>query len=78
MTVRVMVGEVSDIGAQKLLDEYLAGEGDRSVKEKLEVDRTLGGIADFLMVTDCTGYRRSVQEGRGPILACDWRVEVWA
>lgn len=77
-TVRVFVGEVSDVGAQKNLDAFLASEGDRSVKEQLESDRTLGGACDTLRVTACTGYRRTVMEGRGAILAAEWRVEVLA
>lgn len=77
-TVRVFVAEVTDIGSQQQMDAYLASAGDRSVKEKLEADRTLGGACQFLRVTGCTGYRRTVMEGRGPVLAAEWRVEVLA
>lgn len=77
-TVRVFVGETTDIGSQKQLDQYLESAGATSVKATLESDRTLGGVCQYLRVTDCSGYRRTVMEGRGAILAAEWRVEVLA
>jgi hypothetical protein len=77
-TVEVAVPLTSDQASQQLLDEYLAGSGDRSVKQKLEVDRTLGGVVQNLRVTGSSGYMQVVREGAGPVLAAQWQVEVLA
>lgn len=77
-TVRVSIADVSDISSQKQLDEYMESEGDRSIKQKLEADKTLGGACSYLRVTGCSGTRRATREGAGPVLITDWRVEVGA
>ncbi len=77
-TVRVIVAETTDIGSQVNLDEYMEGDGTRSIKETLESDKTLGGACQALRVVSCSGYRRAVMEGRGAVIAVDWRVEVMA
>lgn len=76
-TVQALVGTVSEEAAQDQLDQYLSGSGPRSVKAAVETDKTLGGLVNNLRVTDATGYRQVVRDGK-EILVCDWRVEVWA
>lgn len=78
LTVRVFVGQMSDIGAQKNLDEFLAGSGARSVKAAVEAAPDLGGACDDLRVTGVSGYRQFVFEGKPPALGAEWRVEVIA
>lgn len=76
--VEVFVAEVSDIGAQDVLDDYLEPDGPKSVKEALEVDRTLGGLVDSLQVTATSGYRRYLRtDGSSPVLGAQWTVKVW-
>ncbi len=76
-TVQAVTGTVTDEGAQAMLDELLSPEGDRSVKQAIETDTTLGGAVHDLRVTAATGYQRSVIMGKSdPVLTCDWTVEV--
>lgn len=75
--VRAFVSSVTDIGSQRLLDEYLSAEGDLSIKAAIEADITLGGIVSALHVTTATGEQEFVREGGGPLLFSEWTVEVW-
>lgn len=78
LTAQVFIGLVSDIQAQKKLDEYLAGSGARSVKQALEADRTLGGACQTLRVTRSSGYRVASNAGGGQVLLAEWEIEVFA
>src|SRR6266508_3862702 len=75
--VQVFVGLVSDIGAQQNLDAYLAGSGALSVKQALESDKTLGGAAFGLQVTESTGPQMFTGDS-GPVLMAEWTVLVKA
>lgn len=77
MTVRAYVALVSDIGAQKLLDEFLAAEGSRSIKAAIEEDTTLDGAVSDLHVTGASGEQEYVREQGGPLLGSEWNVDVW-
>jgi hypothetical protein len=76
--VRVTTGVVSDVGAQKKLDEYRAGSGARSIKQAIEADRTLGGACESLQVTGTSGPGIFAREGGGQVIAEDWTVNVLA
>lgn len=76
-TVRVMVGEPTDIGAQKKLDAYMAGSGSSSVKAAIEGDRTLAGAAGDVRVRRNSGYRL-YERGGSPVLGAEWEVLVLA
>jgi len=76
-TVTAYVALVSDQGAQRLLDRYLAADGDLSIKQALESDRTLGGLVQDLHVTGATGEQPYARDQGGPVLGSDWTVEVW-
>ena len=55
-TVTVIVSRVSERNAQAKLDAYCAPTGKTSVKEAIEKDRTLGGFAYDVRVTDLSAY----------------------
>jgi len=77
MRVQVCVAIASDIGAQRLLDEFLATEGDRSIKQALETDTTLGGLVQSVHVTDATGEQLYAREQQGgPLLGSEFTVEI--
>lgn len=78
MTVRVYVGNTTDIGSQKRLDRMLAPAGADSVKAAIEADRTLGGVVDDLRVTRCSGYRVYSRAGmpNATVLGAEWDIEV--
>lgn len=54
-TITVVVGRVAERTAQNNLDAYLAPTGNKSIKTAVEGDRTLGGAAQTLRVTEMTG-----------------------
>jgi hypothetical protein len=67
----------TDIGSQKKLDELLAPSGARSVKAAIEGDKTLGGVVDDLRVSEAQNYGVYELVGaRGPVLGCEWTVEI--
>lgn len=78
ITVRGFVGLSSDIGAQKLLDRWLAPTGDHSFREAIEADQSLGGIVDAVTVQMASGYTVFIREGSPPFLGAEWTVEVMA
>lgn len=51
-TISVVVGRVSDRASQRSLDEFLAYDGDRSIRAAIEADPTLEGWVQTLVVTD--------------------------
>lgn len=76
--VEVFVAEVSDIGSQDVLDDYLEPDGPLSVKAAIEADRTLGGLVDDLHCYSQSGYRRYLRDsGLTPVLGAQWLVRVW-
>lgn len=77
MRVRVFVAQVSDIGGQKLLDQFLSPQGERSVKAAIEADTTLGGVVQDLHVTQATGEQEYLRDQGGPLLGSEWSVDIW-
>lgn len=75
-TIRVLVGNVSDIGAQKRLDTFLAPSGAGSIKAQVQSDRKLGGTVDTLRVTRCSGYRAYDRPNGTTLLGAEWTVEI--
>jgi hypothetical protein len=83
-TVRALVGSPTDIGAQKTLDGFLNPDGALSVKAAVEKKDasdgtrvTLGGKVDDVRVTRADSYTSFVLEGRPPLLAAEWAVDVY-
>lgn len=54
---RLLVGRADDAAAQQALDQYLKRAGSTSVKAALEVEPTLGGACDDLIVKRVDGHR---------------------
>lgn len=52
----LLVSKAMDRNAQELLDPYLSGSGPMSVKAAVEGDQTLGGVADWTVVTGVPFY----------------------
>jgi len=74
--VTVIASRASDRRAQARLDAYIS-TGASSVKEALESDRTLGGVAFDCFVADMSNFG-TVSLGEVTYLACDFTVQVLA
>lgn len=77
-TVQAFASLTSDVGAQKVLDEWIEPTGATSVKAALEDDETLGGKAFTTAVESCSGYRVYTQDDGRAFLGAEWRVVVTA
>ena len=55
-SVLVVVNRVSERTAQNSLDSYVSGTGSNSIKRAIESDKTLGGKAFDVRVTDLRNY----------------------
>lgn len=75
--ITVLVGRASDRNAQSTLDAYCNPTGALSIKTAVESDRTLGGIAQSLHVTEMTSYA-STSIGDTIYLSADFSVIVYA
>jgi len=78
MTVRVILGDASDRGAQQARDAYLEGGAATDVKTALEADRTLGGAAHTLHVTGWTPRRWRSETTGNLQIGVEWTVVVHA
>lgn len=82
MRVEALVGETTDEGPQKLLDELLASAGDRSIRAILESGPndtgqvTLDGLVDDLIVVKTKGYQ--IDPHHGHLLCAEWFIHVYA
>lgn len=54
--VTVVVGRQSERSSQNALDTYVSGTGSNSIKRAIESDKTLGGKAFDVRVTDVRNY----------------------
>jgi hypothetical protein len=75
MAVRVIVSRADERGAQDTLDAFCDSFGPLSVKEAVESDRSLGGAAASLRLTDITDYG-PVTIGETTFLAATFVVQV--
>lgn len=76
-TVTVVVGRVAERSSQLRLDAYCDPAGSSSVKTAIEADRTLGGKASTLRVTDMNGIG-TVTIGDATMLTANFSVLVYA
>jgi len=76
--VLVIVGRVDERSAQGNLDAYCAPTGSGSIKTALESDRTLGGKAFDLHVTEMRGTAPLVIGDGVTYLTAEWVVQVLA
>lgn len=70
MTVVTIVGRVSDRTAQSSLDAFLSYSGASSIRQAIEADRTLGGVAQTLVVSQSANIR-SLAIGEAEYLAIE-------
>jgi hypothetical protein len=75
-TVTLVVGRVAERDAQRKLDAY-AGNGDRSIKTAVQSDRTLGGAAFDVRLSEMSTIG-ALNLGEQTYLAADFAVQVYA
>lgn len=75
--VSAIVGRVAEREAQRRLDAYSSTTGASSIKSAIESDRTLGGNAYDVRVTDMTNVG-AVLLGEATYIAADFAVTVYA
>lgn len=75
--VSVIVGRVAEREAQRRLDAYASTSGASSIKNAIESDKTLGGNAYDVRVTDMTNVG-AVLLGEATYIAADFAVTVYA
>lgn len=75
--VSVIVGRVAEREAQRRLDAYASTSGASSIKNAIESDKTLGGNAFDVRVTDMTNVG-AVLLGEATYIAADFAVTVYA
>jgi len=75
--VTVVVGRASERSSQKSLYGYMAYSGGTSVREAIEDDRSLGGVAQTCIVQNADNIRM-VSSGDADYLAVDFQVLVHA
>jgi hypothetical protein len=64
--------------AQTQIDEYLSDQGPNSIEAAIDLDPSLGGMAESTSVTGWTAYAQLVSVGDGQLLAAQIDVEVMA
>ena len=75
-TVTLIVGRVAERDAQRKLDAF-SGNGERSIKTAVQVDRQLGGAAFDVRLSEMSTLG-SLQLGENTYLAADFLVQVYA
>jgi hypothetical protein len=75
--ILVLVSKADMELAQAKLDSFCDGDGDASVKDVLDADKTLGGISQTVRVARMHGYGEE-QWGGTDYLGCRFDVEVSA
>lgn len=75
-TVSVIVGRVAEREAQRRLDGFIS-TGTGSIKNAIESDKSLGGSAYDVRVSEMTNVG-AVQIGDATYLACDFAVAVYS
>lgn len=76
-TITVVGSRADARNGQGVIDGYCAPTGAGSVKTAIESDRTLGGQAQTLQVTEMTGYG-STSIGDNIYLTADFQITVYA
>lgn len=76
-TIQAMTDFTEPQRGQEILDQYMAGSGSYSVKDALEADRTLGGVADTIWVSQATGPSLNTFQTFSLLLS-EWTVTILA
>ena len=75
-TVTLIVGRVAERDAQRKLDAF-AGNGERSIKTAVQIDRQLGGAAFDVRLSEMSTLG-ALNLGEQTYLAADFAVQVYA
>lgn len=75
--VAVVSGRMGDRSAQRLLDGWMAYDGNQSIRAAIEADPTLNGICQTLLVADMVSVR-PLSQGDAEYLSCEFNVTVHA
>jgi hypothetical protein len=75
-TVTIVVGRTSDRASQRALDEFLAYDSPRSVRDAIETDPTLGGFVSTLIVTQ-GGNLQTINIAEVIYVAIDFSVTIY-
>ncbi len=75
-TVTLIVGRVAERDAQRKLDAY-AGNGERSIKTAVQIDRQLGGAAFDVRLSEMSTLG-ALNLGEQTYLAADFLIQVYA
>jgi len=78
LIVTVIVGRMAERQAQRRLDEYISTSGANSIKLAIQGDKTLGGIAYDVKVTDMGNIGAIQLSGDVAHLAAEFSVVVYA
>jgi hypothetical protein len=77
-TVRALAGSPIEEAAQMRLDELLDADGDSSVRQVLEADKTLGGLVASVTVVRSDSYSSfQLAATSTQLLAAEWHVDVY-
>lgn len=77
MQIQLIAGRMSDQQSQRQIDAWLSWDGDQSVRQALEADRTLGGNCQTSRVASADALS-SVQVGDSEYIGVTVAVTVWA
>ncbi len=77
MQIQLIAGRMADQQSQRQIDDWLSWDGDQSVRQAIEADRTLGGNCQTSRVTSADALS-SVQVGDSEYIGVTVAVTVWA
>lgn len=77
MQVQLIAGRMADQQSQRQIDDWLSWDGDQSVRQAIEADRTLGGNCQTSRVASADALS-SVQVGDSEYIGVTVAVTVWA
>lgn len=75
-TVQLLFAYNDDAGTAARVYDYLEPTGSRSIRQAIESDRTLGGVADRVTVVSNSGLAPGVTLDNQPKLTSDWTVRI--
>jgi hypothetical protein len=76
VTIHVLAASINAEGGQRLLDEYVADEGNQSIAKAIEDDPTLGGQCQYAQVVEMRSY--GVMGDTTRYYSAELSVDVWA
>ena len=77
MTIQAVAEFSNDFAPQATLDRLMDAEGEDSIMEAIESDKTLGGLCDDLICTENSGYEFSVGLDNVARLTSEWVVTIY-